>query len=261
MQGNEIALLKAGAIARLVIDRVEKRNAMSMPMLGRIASMLAEADADRDIKVIIIQGATEACFASGADIDELVAQADSEGNAWAMMEAVHAAEHAVADCAKPVIAMIRGDCFGGGIEIAMACDLRFASRASRFGVPPAKLGVVYSLYSTKRLVELMGPGAAADLLFSARMFDAEEALSFGLIDRVYAAGDIEGETLAYAEVIAGRSQYSLRAAKEIIRAARKGATEEDARIRQLRVDAFFGPDFREGVAAFREKRSAAFSFR
>jgi len=141
-----------------------------------------------------------------------------------------------------------------------AFDGKSASTASRFGVPPAKLGVVYSLYSTKRLIELVGPSQAADLLFSARQFAAAEALALGLVDRVYASGDIERETLAYAETLARRSQYSIRAAKEILRAIRRGGTDEDHRIRELRTGAFFGPDFQEGVAAFREKRPAVFSF-
>src|ERR1700740_3031955 len=143
-------------------------------------------------------------------MEEMLSIATTD-DAWALMDAVRNAEHALSDCPKPVIAMIRGFCIGGGIELALGCDLRFAAKTATFAVPPAKLGLVYSLSSTKRLIELVGLGCARDLLYSARSFDAAEAFRMGLVERVFEEDEIEQKTLEYAELLARRSQYSIRA--------------------------------------------------
>jgi enoyl-CoA hydratase/carnithine racemase len=254
----QLHLEHGGEIAHLVIDRPEKRNALSLAMWGEIPRLMNEVAADKTIKVLILRGVDETAFAAGADIEEIAEHSDTEARAWLFMDAVHAAETAIGLCEKPVIAMIRGDCVGGGVELALACDLRFAASGARFGIPPAKLGLVYSLASTKRLVELVGPGLARDYLFSGRIFGLAEARAAGLVDREYPATDIAAETQAYAETLCRRSQCSIRAAKSIIREAVSGATEESAHIRSLRANAFLGPDLQEGVRAFRERRPAAF---
>lgn len=258
MTSSQLYIERSGEIARLYINRPEKRNALSLAMWGEIPRLMNEIAADKRIKVLILQGIDETAFAAGADIDEISEHADTEQRAWLFMDAVHAAETAIGVCEKPVIAMIRGDCVGGGVELALACDLRFAATGARFGIPPAKLGLVYSLASTKRLVELVGPGLARDYLFSGRIFDLAEARATGLVDREYPAADIVAETRSYAETLCRRSQCSIRAAKSIIRAAISGVAEEDENIRRLRAGAFLGPDLQEGVRAFRERRPAAF---
>lgn len=258
MTGSDIYLERSGEIARLVINRPAKRNALSLAMWSTIPQLMHEVIADNKMKVLILQGVDDTAFAAGADIEEIAQHADTEARAWLFMDAVHAAETAIAFCDKPVIAMIRGDCIGGGVELALACDLRFAATGARFGIPPAKLGLVYSLASTKRLVELVGPGLASDYLFSGRLFDLAEAHAAGLVDREYPTSEIVAETEAYAETLCRRSQWSIRAAKSIIRAAASGATEENGDIRRLRAGAFLGPDLQEGVQAFRERRAAAF---
>jgi len=255
---SRLYLERSGEIARLVIDRPEKRNALSLAMWREVPALMGQVAATEAIKVLILQGVDETAFAAGADVDEIAEHADTEGRAWAFMDAVHAAETAVANCEKPVIAMIRGDCIGGGVELALACDLRFAAAGSRFGIPPAKLGLVYSLASTRRLVELVGPGLARDWLFSGRIFVLAEARAAGLVDREYGAAEIVAATQAYAEMLCRRSQCSIRAAKQIVRAALSGAQLEDASIRRLRAGAFLGPDLQEGVRAFRERRPPAF---
>lgn len=258
MSNASLFLERQGEIARLVINRTQKRNALSLDMWRALPDLMGQASSDKAIKVVILQGVDDTAFAAGADIDEIVEHADSEERAWIFMDAVHAAESAVAGCDKPVIAMIRGDCIGGGIELALACDLRFASTGSRFAVPPAKLGLVYSLSSTRRLVELVGPGLAQDYLFSGRMFDITEARAAGLVDREYPLSEIAPATLSYAQLLCRRSQYSIRAAKRIVRAALAGTTVEDPSVRQLRAGAFLGADLQEGARAFRERRPAVF---
>jgi enoyl-CoA hydratase/carnithine racemase len=256
---STLYLQRAGEIARLVIDRPGKRNALSLAMWRAIPALMAEVVTDDSIKVLVIQGADEKAFAAGADIDEIADHAASAELAWAFMDAVHSAESAIGGCPKPVIAMIRGDCIGGGVEIALACDMRFAQSGSRFGIPPAKLGLVYSLASTTRLVQLVGPGLARDFLYSGRLFDSAEALSAGLIERELPAEDIVAATQAYAETLCRRSQVSIRAAKVIVHAALTRAAEEDDRIRRLREDSFLGPDLKEGIRAFQEGRPANFT--
>lgn len=253
-----VYLQRANEIARLVIDRPEKRNALSLAMLRAIPPLIDEVVADRSIKVLVIQGVDDSAFAAGADIDEIADHAGSEELAWTFMDAVHAAESAIGRCEKPVIAMIRGDCIGGGVELALACDLRFAQTGCRFGITPAKLGLVYSLSSTARLVQLVGPGRARDYLFSGRFFDTAAARSAGLVDQEFAPGDIVAQTQSYAEMLCRRSQWSIRAAKAIVRAALAGAKDEDTEIRRMRGGSFLGPDLQEGVRAFHERRPANF---
>lgn len=253
-----VYLQRANEIARLVIDRPDKRNALSLAMWRSIPPLIDEVVEDRSIKVLILQGVDETAFAAGADIDEIADHAGSEELAWKFMDAVHAAESSIGRCAKPVIAMIRGDCIGGGVELALACDLRFAQTGCRFGIPPAKLGLVYSLASTARLVQLIGPGLARDYLFSGRLFDSAEARSAGLVDQVFAPADVVAQTQAYAEMLCRRSQWSIRAAKVIVGAALAGAEEEDDEIRRWRGGSFLGPDLHEGICAFQEKRPPNF---
>ncbi len=256
-----IYLQREGEVARLVIDRPQKRNALSLAMWRAIPALVGQADGDPAVKVLVVQGVDETAFAAGADIDEIEEHAGSEELAWVFMDAVHAAETALGLCAKPVVAMIRGDCIGGGVELALACDLRFAQVGSRFGIPPAKLGLVYSLASTARLVQLVGPGLARDYLFSGRLFDSVEARAVGLVDREIAADAIVAQTDAYVQGLGRKSQWSIRAAKAVVRAALAGEEAENEEIRRWRGGSFLGPDLREGVRAFHERRPADFPWR
>ena len=256
----ELYLEKDGDIAQLVINRTAKRNALSLEMWMRIPEFFASIEQDNAIQVAIIRGVDDSAFASGVDIEEFSRIASSEELGWQLMDAVHAAEQSIASCWKPVIAMIQGHCVGGGMELALACDLRFASRNSRFSVPPAKLGLVYSLASTRRLVELVGVGNARDLLFSARSFGADEAAQLGFVERLFDASEIGRETLAYARSISQRSQYSVRASKKVIAAISRGEFEPNEEIQRLRGTAFQGEDLAEGMRAFFEKRAPNFKW-
>lgn len=261
MSGDHVFLEATDGVAHFVIDRVDKRNAMSLPMWRKLARLVEEAAADPSVLTIILKGVDETAFAAGADIEEMLAIAGSEEASWELMDAVHAAEQALADCPKPAIAMIRGICIGGGVELALGCDLRFAAANARFAIPPAKLGLVYSLASTRRLVQLVGLGRARDLLYSARTFDAAEALRIGFVERLFDNSEIERATLTYAGILAGRSQYSIRAAKTISAAATTDGSDSDEAIRLLRGEAFSGEDLREGLEAFLSKRPPRFTWR
>lgn len=261
LSSDLVYLQKDGAIARLILNRPEKRNAMTYAMWRAVPGCVADAVGDPAVKLLIVQGVDRKAFAAGADIGEFEELFATRQGSADYSDAVRGAEQALGNCPKPAIAMIHGDCFGGGVELAIACDMRFASSESRFGVPPAKLGVVYSLTSTRRLVELTGPGKTRDLLFSGRAVRADEALSMGLVERLHAPDALEAETMAYAEVLLGNSQFSIRAGKKIVSEILKGATTEDDEIRALRVDGFYGEDTREGIRAYKEKRKPDFPWK
>jgi enoyl-CoA hydratase len=255
---GEFRLEQNDGCAWLSIDRPAKRNAMSLGMWRALPELVKSVTEDANAKVLVLQGRHERVFSAGADIEEIEQHSYDSTAAALFMDAVEAGADAIAQCPKPTIAMVRGDCIGGGIELAMACDIRFASRISRFGVPPAKLGVLYCFGSTKRLVTLVGPGRAKDLLFSGRMVGAEEASAMGLVDRLFAPEEICAATAAYARLLTRRSQASIKGAKKIVSAVERGLTVENAEVRQLRIDTFLGEDLKEGVRAFLEKRSPKF---
>ena len=249
-----------GEIARVIFDRPEKYNAMSFEMWAAFPKTLASVADDPAVKVIILQGVDESAFVAGADISQFAETLPKDGGAAAYFDIVHGAEDAIATCAKPVIAMISGNCIGGGIELAIACDMRFASRKSRYGIPPANLGITYSLYSTKRVVEAVGPSRARDLLYSGRLIDSDEALAWGLVDRLYDPEELEAETLAYANLLCTRSQYSIRYAKLTVQRILEGHAEETTELRKWRLEAWEAGDLKEGVAAYMEKRDPKFEW-
>lgn len=251
-----LRLEKEGAIARLLIDRAGKRNAFTQAMWETFPALLGEAMADPGIRVVILQSAAPGIFCAGADIAEF-----STGvldPAWRAMnqEAIRNAQVELARAPKPVIALVDGDCVGGGCGLAIACDIRVASPRARFGITPAKLGLVYSLHDTKLLVDLVGPAQAKRMLFSAQLLGSDEAQRIGLVEIV--SDDFEADAAALAAVIAANSSHAVREIKGIVRRILDGQADDDAATLQLFADAFTGEDFAEGVAAFLGKRRAKF---
>jgi enoyl-CoA hydratase/carnithine racemase len=244
-----LSLAIDGPIARLRIDRAEKRNAFTQAMWEALPGLVAQAEGAR---VLILESAAPGIFCAGADIGELLEKSPDPEWRTANQAAINRAQHDLTRAPLPTIAFIDGDCVGGGCGLALACDMRVATPRARFGITPAKLGLVYPLHDTKLLVDLVGPSQAKRLLFTGALIDAEEALRIGLIDQIADNPD------ALVEAIAAASPHSARQAKAMIRRVLDGQADDDDETRAIFADAFTGPDFQEGVRAFVEKRRPAF---
>jgi enoyl-CoA hydratase/carnithine racemase len=257
---EDLRLERANGVATLVLNRPGSHNAIRLGMYEELPRLLAEVERAREVKVLVVRGAGSKAFASGADISEFEEVRGDAASARAYNERVSAAERALAELTKPTIAMIHGYCIGGGCGLALACDLRFADDRARLGITPAKLGLVYSLESTKRLVDALGPSRAKWILMSGQQLDAPLALRVGLIDEIHAPEDLEKHTFDFAELLTTRAQFSVRAAKQIVNRIAAGQTEEDEATLDLRNSSFDTDDYAEGVRAFMEKRKPVFTW-
>jgi enoyl-CoA hydratase/carnithine racemase len=251
-----VTLESAGAVAVLTIDRPEKRNAMSFDMWSALPSLLDKVATDDGVRALVIRGTDH--FSAGADISEFTSLRADPAGAKRYSEAVHTGERAIATLQKPTIAAINGVCVGGGCVIALACDLRIASNDARFGITPAKLGIVYNATSTKRLVEAVGPAWASQILFTAELVDAPTALRIGLVNELHAPDAVAPRALTLAETMATRSQVSIQGAKTIIKRITDGHPTEDEAVEALYEASVRSPDYAEGVRAFLEKRPPHF---
>lgn len=257
---GSIDVVVEGEVARIVINRPSMRNALSLSMWRAIPDVLRQIHANPAVQLVVVEGQGDEAFSAGADIGELAALIGSRSAGLDYMDAIHGAEDALGMFKLPTVACIRGFCVGGGLELAMACDLRFATDDSRFMAPPARLGITYSLSSTRRLCLLVGESRAKDLLFSGREIDAGEALRVGLVNQFFPRESFdEGFSSCVARILRN-SQRSIRNAKLIFDAVRGGAEVDPPEVRELRVSGFSEADFAEGVEAFRSQRRANFTW-
>jgi enoyl-CoA hydratase/carnithine racemase len=256
---SDLLVRQDGPIATVVFNRPRVRNAISLAMwqeLGRVVQALAADDA---VRALVFRGAGTTAFASGADISEFRENRKDTATALAYNVETETAYVAIRDCPKPTVAMVYGYCMGGAMAVAMACDLRFAAEGSAFGIPAARLSIVYPVDAVGQLVDLVGPAYAKDILFSARTVPDREALVIGFIQRLVPPAELEPMTYEYLRTVAGNAPLSVRGSKETVRACLAGLTAERRRaLKDLALETYESEDYREGTRAFLEKRAPAF---
>jgi enoyl-CoA hydratase len=258
--GGTIQTRMDGAIGWLTFDNPARRNAMTLAMWEQVSEALAGFATDEAIRVVVMHGAGEEAFVSGADISEFETQrADAEAQKR-YGEISERAWEALARFEKPLIAMIRGWCMGGGMAVAMKADLRIASHDSRFGIPAARLGLAYSGGPVRDLVGLVGPSEAKAILFTAKRMDAGEALRLGLINEVVPVSGLEARVRALAETIAENAPLTIRAAKEAVDQIAQDRADP-LRMAAFAAECFDSADYAEGRRAFLEKRRPEFTGR
>lgn len=256
MAEPRLQLVVADSVARLSIDRAGKRNALDQAMWEAIPGLVQEAMERPEVRLLVLGSAVPGVFSAGADIAEFAAMSADPHWRGRNQSAIRAAQLALAGAEKPVVALVDGDCIGGGCGLALACDIRIATGRSRFGITPARLGLVYPLHDTKLLVDLVGPAWAKRLLLTGMLIDAARAERIGLVTEV--AEDAEGLVMELAAALKAASPDSQRWVKATIGRILAGVTDDDAQSMALFDKAFEGADFREGVAAFLARRSPRF---
>lgn len=259
MTDSVIEVVRDGPVVTLVLNRPKKRNALNEAMWRAIADQARSLGSDPSVRVLVLRGVDESAFSAGADIAEFDRVHETSKTAESYRQVVDAAYEAVAGLTKPTIAMIQGVCFGGGCALTLCCDLRYADPSASFCIPPAKLGLVYSLKETKRLADLVGPSKAKEMLMGAYVVDAAEALRIGLATRLFDARRIELETYGFAHQLAKLSQATIGAVKVMMAEISAGVTTDTAISRRLVEEQFENADYIEGRRAFLEKRTPDFS--
>ena len=252
----------AGHVAIVTFNNPAKLNALSRDMRAALPDLLKTLNSDARVRVIVVTGAGDRAFASGADIAEFGEQRTSPEARAAYDRGQVALTSAWAEVDKPVIAMIRGYCLGGGLLTALQSDIRIASDDSQFGIPAARLGLGYGFGGVTALLNLVSPATAAEILFSARRFPAAEALRMGLVNQVVPVGRLRDTVHGLADSIARNAPLTIAAAKSAIRAAAQPPGQRDLAKVQAQVEACFrSADYLEGQRAFAEKRPPEFTGR
>ena len=242
---TDILVQHDGPIATVVINRPAVRNAISLAMWTELTRVTEELGTTDSVRAIVYRGAGTVAFASGADISEFREQRKDAPSASRYNEQTAAAYPTIRECPKPTV--------------AMACDLRFAAEGSKFGIPAARLSIIYGADSVGQLVDLVGPAYAKDILYSARTVDDREALAMGFIQRLVPPTELEAYTYDYLRKVAENAPLSVRGAKTTIESYLAGLTEERRKkLRDLAVEATESEDYKEGTRAFLEKRAARF---
>ena len=258
---GRIGSRRDGAIGWVVFDNPERRNAVSVEMWEAMPRVLDEFAADAAIRVVVLAGAGDKAFISGADISQFEKERASADAVRRYEEIGSRAQASLAGFDKPVLAMIRGYCLGGGLNVANLCDLRIAAEDARFGIPAARMGLGYRASSMKKLLDIVGKSAALEIMITARQFSAAEALRIGLVHQVVPVPELETATRAYCDMIAANAPLTLRAAKRIIRELTQRADYDMAACEAWVRECFASDDYIEGRRAFMEKRKPVFKGR
>ena len=262
LQTDRMLAEKDGGIGWITFNNPARHNAVSLPMWQGLFDAVSAFAEDPEVRVIVVKGAGEKAFVSGADISEFEEKRSSEETIKAYNAVSHRATEALTNVNKPTIAMIRGYCVGGGVALALCCDLRIAAEGSSFAVPAAKLGLGYEFDGVKKLVDIVGPSFAREIFYTARQFSAQEAVTMGLVNRLVPAGGLESYVRDYAATIAGNAPLTVGSIKTLVAQCLKDESERDmALCREVVARCFASADYVEGRTAFMEKRKPRFTGR
>jgi enoyl-CoA hydratase/carnithine racemase len=255
---GQLQLEKEGPLGWIIFDHLERRNAITSEMWRAIPAAAKQMDDDPEVRVVILRGAGETAFVSGADISEF--EALRSGEAAERYDADNGrAFGALITLSKPLLAMIHGFCVGGGCALSLTADMRFAADDAVFAIPAARLGLGYPAGGLEMLLRTVGLAAAKEIFFTARRFSAEEALRLGLVSRVLPKDDLEGHVRTVAGEIASNAPLTIRSAKLILGQLGRAASErDDAAIADSISRCYASADYAEGVRAFLEKRAPRF---
>ncbi|MCM5571778.1 enoyl-CoA hydratase [Burkholderiaceae bacterium FT117] len=255
----EIIVRRDGPIGRIIISNPAKYNAMSNAMWAALPPALEQHDADPEVRLVVIEGEGDKAFVSGADISQFETERTGAGRQDKYGDSVEAAYVAPTRCSKPVVAKIRGICFGGGLGLAAACDIRFARADARFRMPAGRLGLGYNAIGVRRFLQVFGVQNTMDIFFSARIFGAEEAARMGFVSKVAAAEDFEKMVDDWCATVAENAPLTLRALKKTVNQLVRDPGDRDMASAEAAIQACFdSDDYREGARAFMEKRPPVF---
>jgi len=260
---EKLLLQKDGPIGWITFNQPEKRNAVSQEMWQAMPEYVADLSSDPAIRVVILRGAGEAAFVAGADISQFKDRRRNAADEEEYRRISGAGSESLARLGKPLVAMIHGFCIGGGVSIAITCDLRIAADDARFGIPAARLGLGYHYKGMEKLMSLIGPAYTKELFFTARTdFSAQDALRMGLVNQVVPKTDLERFTRDYALTMSRNAPLTLRSAKASVEQLLRPEDRRDyALLDKLIKDCFDSQDYQEGVKAFSEKRRPQFQGR
>ena len=251
-----------GGVCRIVLNQPAKLNAMNFDMWSSLPAAFARAEDDSTIRVITLEGAGDKAFCAGADISQFGDKRTGVEATRAYDAAVAAGMQSVQNSSKPTIALIRGICFGGGLMLALACDIRLAQQGSRFRLPAGRLGLGYGYSNVQLMVQKIGMSAAADILLTARILDADEALRTHIATAIWSADEFNTASARYVHTMAGNAPLTMAAMKRsLIELSRAESERNLAAVNALVEQCFSSEDYREGQAAFREKRDPVFTGR
>jgi enoyl-CoA hydratase/carnithine racemase len=260
MSEGRLVVEKRGAVGWIEFHHPERRNAINGAMWRGIAPAMAGFDADPQVRCVAFRGAGSEAFAAGADISEFEKIRAGKSSVSAYDGLLDQVLHAIQDSRKPSLAMIHGYCIGGGVEVALACDLRYCGESAQFGIPAAKLGIAYNVEGHKRLIETVGHARAREIMFLGRRYGAAEALRMGLVHDVFADGMLEAETAKIIEALTGNAPLAIANSKTIIEEFVKAeGAPEAGRMRAAIERCAKSDDYVEGRKAFMEKRKPAFT--
>jgi enoyl-CoA hydratase/carnithine racemase len=262
-QAETLLMQKDGPIGWIIFNQPQKRNAVSQEMWQRMPAYVRDLASDDAIRVVVLRGAGDAAFVAGADISQFKDRRRNADDEEEYRRISAAGSEALATLRKPLLAMIHGFCIGGGVSIAITCDLRIAADDARFGIPAARLGLGYHYRGMEKLMSLIGPAYTKELFFTARTdFSAQDALRMGLVNQVVPKAELERFTRDYALMMARNAPLTLRTAKATVEQLLRPAADRDlAMLDRLIAECFNSQDYQEGVRAFSEKRRPQFQGR